>query len=55
LKLRILVDRNGQIRNVLTERIDEGSAGLRLLEKLRQGLRFPALEKPTWGWLEVRR
>jgi hypothetical protein len=55
LRLRISIGPDGQMRHVLADGIDEGSAGTRLLEKIRQGLRFSGVEKETWGWLELRR
>ena len=55
LRLRIAVGSDGQLRILLGESVDEGAAGTRLLEKIRQGIRFPAPGRETWGWLEIRR
>lgn len=55
MRLRLTVGPDGLVRSLLTESIDEGTAGPRLLEKIRQGIHFAAPGKESWGWLELRR
>jgi hypothetical protein len=55
IRLRLAVEADGSIANLLTESVDEGSVSPRTLEKVRQGVRFQPGADRRWGWMELRR